>query len=166
MTESLNDDQTPRSYLKAVTLTYTAMLVAQVFFGAFVLYQKSSSDNTFQSADHVFIYVVPLVAIACFTASKLIFKMMVAKAKAQQSLKNILKVYQGALLVRLALLEGASFIGIVAYLLTGNVVLIAVSGLLVAYFLTLRPTKEQLLNDLDLSFHHKMQFDDEDKTLE
>ena len=166
MTNSLNQDQTPNSYLKALTVTYTAMLVAQVFFGAFVLYQKSSGDGSVHSPDRVFIYLVPFVAIACFTASKLIFKTIVAKAKAQESLKNVLKVYQGALLVRLALLEGASFIGIVAYLLTENVVLMAVPGLFIAYSLTLRPTKKRLLNDLELSFKHNLQFDDEDKVLE
>lgn len=70
--------------------------------------------------------------------------------------------YQTALIIRFSLLNGASLFGIVCYMQTGNLLFIIISGLLALYFLSLRPTKDKIENDLNLSYEDKILFDSRD----
>jgi len=55
--------------------------------------------------------------------------------------------------------------GIVVYMRTSNFLYLIISGVLMLYFLTQRPTKDKIENDLNLSYEDKIQFDSADTPL-
>jgi hypothetical protein len=98
------------------------------------------------------------VALSSFIASNFIFKQLLNNIAQKNTLREKLMAYQSALIVRYALLEGASLFGIVCYLLTGNLLFLLISGGLVLYFVTIRPTKSSIQNDLNLSYEDQTEF--------
>ena len=62
-----------------------------------------------------------------------------------------LDAYRAALILRYALLEGPSMFAIVVYLVTGGIIFILLAALIVFYFVTIRPNKENVIKDLDLN---------------
>jgi hypothetical protein len=58
--------------------------------------------------------------------------------------------YRAALIVKLALLEAPSFFTVIAYLLTGNYIYLGIVLILLIVFLLYTPTKEKLINELEL----------------
>ena len=166
MTNYQSPEQTPRKFLKTLSLLHAALLGAQILFAGVVLLLNSDRDIGTQASDNVFLYVVPVMSGMSFLLSRFLFSSLVAKARAKDSLKEILVAYQGAFLVRLALLEAPSLFAIVTYFVTGNIILLAVSGLIILYFLTLAPSKQKVESDLNLSYNHKLEFDKSDQIIQ
>ena len=63
--------------------------------------------------------------------------------------------YQTALIIRCAFSEGASLLGIVAFLITGNLVYLLLTGLNIIYFIWIRPTKQKIEDELNLGYEEK-----------
>jgi len=87
--------------------------------------------------------------------SNFMFKKQLDLAVAKSSLNEKLGGYQTALIIRFALLEGPSLFGIVSYLLSGNLLFLAISGLIILYFITIRPTRDKVETDLNLDYQEK-----------
>ena len=153
--------QTPQSYLKLISIIHIAMFIGQLLFSLAVL--SITPQKGIDVTNTVFLFVVPAVAIGCFALSAFLFKTNLNIAVNKVTLKEKLMLYQSALITRFAPLEGASLFGIVTYMQTGNLLFIIISGLLALYFLSLRPTKDKIENDLNLSYEDKMLFDSENQ---
>jgi hypothetical protein len=98
------------------------------------------------------LFVVPFMAISCFVLSIFMYKQQLNLATNKDSASNKLVAYQTAMIVRCALLEGPSLFGIVSYLITGNLFFLIISGLIILYFISIRPTKDAVANDLNFSY--------------
>ena len=83
--------------------------------------------------------------------SFMIYKFKLSRYRKEQSLKFILEGYRKAFLLRLALLEGATVLGLIAYLFTGRILLAVLSGFTLAFMFILRPSVEEVKSEFDLS---------------
>jgi hypothetical protein len=142
----------PKTFLKTISIIHLALMMGQVLFGIVVFTQVHTITFNLKDTHDPFLLVVPIMAIGSFTASVIVFKQLLNAATAKEPLSAKITAYQSALIVRFALLEGASLFGIVTFLLTGNLLFIGISGLLVLYFLIIRPTKDKVQTDLNLSY--------------
>jgi uncharacterized membrane protein len=79
------------------------------------------------------------------------------KAVNTTGLNAKLSNYQIAVIVRMALLESASLFAIVVYYLTGNFLYLLIAILLMIYGVVIRPTAENIADDLLLTYDEKMQ---------
>jgi len=121
-------------------------------FGLVTFYLRSTQAAEEESElSQLFLVLVPLVAVAGIAASFQVFKLMVKKAREHPDLKSKVSRYGSALIVRYALLEAPSLLGIIAFFLTDNYLFLAISGLIVALFFVIRPTKAKLEQDLELT---------------
>jgi hypothetical protein len=154
--------QTPRAYLKQISIIHIALFTGQLLFGLVTLFITPQKGIDITNTNDPFLYVVPIVALGSLAASAFLFKLNLNMAIDKDSLNGKLMLYQAALIVKLAPLEGASLLGIVSYMLTGNLLFIIISGLMALYFLSLRPTKDKIANDLDLSYEDKLLFDNQE----
>lgn len=154
--------QTPQSYLRTISIIHIALFMGQLLFGLVALIIMPQKGINITNTRDVFLFVVPIMAIGAFAASIFLFKKNVDLAINKNSLKEKLMQYQTALIIRFSLLNGASLFGIVCYMQTGNLLFIIISGLLALYFLSLRPTKDKIENDLNLSYEDKILFDSRD----
>jgi len=154
--------QTPKSYLKVNSIIHLALFMGQLLFGVLVMLEVPQKGIDITNTNNPFLFVVPVVAIGSLILSTILFKKNLGMAINNPTLKGKLMGYQTALITRFAPLEGASLFGIVAYLQTGNLLFILITGLIMLYFLSLRPTKDRIANDLNLSYEDKMLFDSDE----
>ncbi|HRH49803.1 MAG TPA: hypothetical protein PLP23_13700 [Panacibacter sp.] len=144
--------ETTPAYLKAFTILFFALLLGQLLFAliAFVLVFTGSFSGTDKETEKVFVYMVPLLQISLFIAAHTIFKKRIEPTKAGNNLPEKLAAYRALYILRFALIEGATLFAIIAYLVTG----VALIGVFIAIgilsFLTLKPSKEKLVKELEL----------------
>ena len=147
---------TSKDYFKAILVVHIAFIIGLVFFGLIsFLLQLKGFGSIGQEINTAFIYLVPIIAIGGIIGSKLIFKRKLNDCSNKSNLYEKLTEYRSALIIKFAIIEGATFISIISYLLTGDLILLAIAGLLIIVFLTYRPTKEKLFFDLELSHSEK-----------
>ncbi len=142
---------TSGSYIRELNLLYLGLLVGQCIFAAITLYLNLGL--LFQPDDslsNVFIFIIPLFVLNGFVTGNYLYRIRLKKLKTLPSLSQKLAEYKSIFIVRLALLEGASLFAIVAYLLTANLVFMAMCGLVIAYFLTLKPGVNRLAVEFEL----------------
>jgi hypothetical protein len=152
---------TPTTFVKTNQIIHLALLIGQLMF-AVVTYVITSSKGiinfTFINNDP-FTYVAILLAMGGFFLGNFLFRQELNNASEKNSLREKLMSYQAGLIKKLAPMEGASLFSIVIFMLTGNLFFLVITGLVILYFITLRPTKEMIGNDLNLSYDEKMQMD-------
>ena len=148
-----NSKQTSGEHLRSLIIVFYGLLIGQVFFGLISFFLVSTNHFNLEGADlrHVFIYLVPVFVLAGFSFSHLIFKNRLKAIDSKSSLLMKLTAYRAVLIIRYALLEGPTLFAIVVYLVTGDILFILLAALMVVYFITLRPTKEKVIRDLDLN---------------
>lgn len=158
---------TSGAYFKSMQIVYYALFAGPLFMGIilFFLYQTGSLAATAQDLRDIFIYIVPLFAVGGLVSSNLMFRSLLTKIKSRQTLKEKMTEYRSALVVRYALLEGSSFFSIVAYLLTGDILFLGIAGLIILYFLLLKPTIARAVKDLELNPDDEHSLNDPDKVI-
>jgi len=141
----------PNPYLKTISIIHIALTIGQLLFASLAFIKNGSTKFELNLNDTFFIVEVILVTSSVI-ASNFLFKQNLDKARQQTEVSGKLTRYQSALIIRYALLEGPSLFGIVVYMITGNVFFLAISSALILYFLFLRPTKQMIKDDLQLSY--------------
>lgn len=147
-----------KAYLKLLVIIHLALAFAQTVFAAVSFAQHQKTKMIVDPAnDFMFIPFIATLAMAFFMGPFL-YKKLLGQATGKP-LAVKLNQFKSAIIVRYALLEGASMFGIVIYFLSGNFFYLLISGLIIVYFFTLRPTKEKIEKDLNLDYKEKEEFD-------
>ena len=153
-TNSLQD-QTPKQYLRSMQLVHIALLVGMIVFAGVTYYMNPSTEVNF-SESGAFLFVVPIVILLGILIGNFIFKKLINRTFKQNSLKTKLDNYLSALIIKFAFIEGPS-------LLAGNLVYLLFAVALMIYFFTLKPSKQSIINTLNLTGDLKTQFDKENE---
>jgi len=67
--------------------------------------------------------------------------------------------------VKYALAEGPSFFAVVAYLLTGNMIILGIAVAIIAYFATMWPTVGKMSSEMNLTPDEKMKLENQETQL-
>lgn len=148
-----------KTYLRANSILHFALLAGQIMLAIVFITLTGKTEIILNSEGDLFFILVPASALVAIFISGFMFKKLLVQANSKSSLSEKLGLYRPALLVRFAILEGASLFGIVAYFLNANLFYVFVSAFVMAYFFTLRPTKEKLEVDLQLDYKLKEEFE-------
>ncbi len=143
---------TSQQYFQTQTIIHLALIAGQVLFGAVTLYLRLNASETAATPElrQLLMYIVPVAAAAGVFASFQVFKWLLKKAKEKSILPQKIAAYGSAMIVRYAVLEAPSLLGIVAFYLTGDYAFLTISGLIIAFFFIIRPSKEKLIQELKL----------------
>jgi hypothetical protein len=144
---------TSGNFIKSFQLIYYALIAGQLLFMflTLVLIRFLGFDTEGQDLTRIFMLIIPVFVVAGIYSSNLIFKSRLNIAKGNSQLMDKLVVYRAASIIRYALLEGPSLLAIIIYLLTGSLFFIGLSGIIILFFFTIRPTKDKIVNDLELN---------------
>ncbi|MCQ0111704.1 hypothetical protein [Zhouia amylolytica] len=153
------DTITPKEFLKTIGIIYLALLTGLIGFGIYIFLQKESWQFKFNNESDPFFYLVPLLAISGIFMGQYLFNKQISTTNDKESLREKLSGFQAAAILQYALIEGPAMLGLVASLKTGNLLYITISGLLILYFIMLRPGKERIEKHLRLSQELKKQFE-------
>ena len=148
--------QTPNTFLRTIKIIHLALVAGQVLFALTVIVVSKRIVINVRDTQDPLVYAVPAFAVICFILSNLLFKkMLVGINNPDSSLKKKMAMYQTALMIRLALLEAPSLFGTVAFFLTGLLMFLVISALMVAYFIYIRPTDDNVKEALALTYSEK-----------
>lgn len=100
---------------------------------------------------HYFIGVLLMAFALGMLGHKAIASKRMEAIKKQKELTAKTAGYRSVLILRWALIEGPSFLGIVFYTLSGSIVLLVLIVLLVGFFITLKPGIDKMINEMELS---------------
>lgn len=133
--------QNVQAFIKTYQIIFFALLAGPIMFGLVAFYLQNTgnmpSEPTLEAS---LLYAVPALAMAGAAGSIFIFKRILAGAKKKPTFGTKIRAYGSANIVRMALLEGPTMFGIVAYLLTGNLLFIGIAVALLAFCATLKPS--------------------------
>lgn len=155
---AINDKPT---LYRLVNTIFFALLAGQILFAAVVVFAVSKGKMAFTippSSDPL-LFVVPIMAVVSVVAGIFIFNQLLAKLNEKEDLPSRLQLYLSASIVRFALIEGVSLLGIVSGMLNNNLFYICISGLLVVYMISLRPTNYRIENDINFDLNSASVFD-------
>ncbi|MBI3135079.1 MAG: hypothetical protein HYZ14_10445 [Bacteroidetes bacterium] len=138
------------SQIKSLSIIHLALIAGQVFFAAVCIALTGKTEIILNPEGDIFFILVPAVAVFGLIGSNMIFKKLLDQAKQKTTDDEKISAYRSALIVRYALMEAPSLLGIVAYFLQGNLFYLFISGFIILFFMTARPTKEKTEMDLNI----------------
>jgi hypothetical protein len=115
-----------------------------------------------ESITQALFIVVPIFMIGAFVASNILFKKRIEIAKGKNNLIGKMAEYRGAIILKLAPLEGGSFFSIIAFFITGNIIFLSLSALIILMFILNQPTKEKAIADLELNYDEENELNNPD----
>ena len=158
--------QTSREYIRSLILVYFGLLTGQIVFAVITFaVNKQLMEPMAEDLRVVFIYIVPVFVINGFVTGQLIYRNRLRKIKRLDTLASKLGEYKSAFMIRLAMLEGAFLFAIIIYLLTADLIFMGMSGIIIAYFLVLRPTIDRISADMELNSTERMKLEREDEII-
>lgn len=138
------------SFLKTMRIIFFALLAGQLIFIAIAFFIVTNNPPQSQ-ADDMFNIIVPILVGSGLFISNFMFRQLLGKIKYDSSFEIKLEAYRSALIIRYALLEGPSIFSTVAFLLSGNIIFLAFSGVMILAFMMNMPNRNKATQDLNLS---------------
>ncbi|EJL71115.1 hypothetical protein [Chryseobacterium populi] len=150
--------QTPAYFFKVLPFIFLAFLGGMVTMGTMIYVMSPVTDVNFD-LKNPFLAIMLIVMIGGIFGSNLMYNSLKNKIEIQDSTESKVTKIQRAIIMRFAFVEGPALLGIVFYLKEVNLVFLMLSAMMVLYFLTLRPSKEKILNDMNLTSDERREFE-------
>jgi len=141
-----------KNFFTTMTIVYFAPAVAMLLFSGVVyfLHQQGQVEGSDMDAD-IFRYMLYVLTPAAVIAGHFVFRHLVSNVSATLSLREKLGKYQAGFLVRGAFIEAPGLLGVVAAMLTQDMMFLVFPVVLLGVFLYWRPQPESIAEDLQLS---------------
>jgi len=144
--------QSSQSFFKMLQRLHLFLVIGVVLFLAISIYLVESGGlGEDEEMIEIFQYFVPIFAMICIIASRFMFNKRRATLASAKTLQEKTEGYQAALIVKWALIEGASLFAIITFMLTGNYGLGTIAFIMLMYLILQRPNLESALEDMNLS---------------
>ncbi|MFN8257357.1 MAG: hypothetical protein U0W24_16810 [Bacteroidales bacterium] len=160
--------QTTKDFFRANDILFFALLGGQVMFSLIMLGLLLTEDNVVQADANfvnILLVVVIFISATSVVASIKVYQLKLQSIPATVTLAEKLVQYRSACIIRWALLEFPSFLAIIASFLTGSIIFLALAGIVMVYFYTIKPTPEKAANDLNLDMNERIKITDPDSLL-
>lgn len=148
----------PRNFLKTLSVLHLALCLGLVAFACFVFW-KNGSFQAILDYENVLVYLVPVLGAAGYFLSQYIYGNLIRQIDQNRSLSAKLGQFMTASIIKYALLEGASFLALLAYFFSGNAMFFVIGLFLLIYLYFQKPSKNKVLNELPLTFEEQKLFD-------
>jgi hypothetical protein len=150
--ENKNIPNNFKALKQQITIIHGALLMGLLMFGAVVFYTNQTTWNFQFPGEHVvFLFVLlPLLAIT-IPLSRIISAKRIETIADKKSTSDKVMALTSAYIIRYALIEGPTLFAIVVAMLSHNTLYLFMAGLAILYFITQRPTKQSIKQDLALT---------------
>jgi hypothetical protein len=153
-----------KQYFFTLNIVYYMQAFA-VFFFALVVWYLLSLANQPIANDNMWLVVVPIVMITGLSGAYFIFKLQLGKIDKSLPLKAKMPKYANALIIRSALLELPGLFASIAAYMSGQLMHLAGAMMIFMIFMLLRPTKDNIGQDLQLSQKERGELDKDDAVI-
>jgi hypothetical protein len=131
-------------------ILFYALFAGQAMFLIVVSYLLRTSGPTAPDLASSLQIALPLTTLAGVFGSGFLFKFYLKIASAASNDTDKINKYRTALLIKLALLEGANIFAIIAYMLTASNLALVISVCLLILFILNKPSLDKMKEDMDL----------------
>lgn len=142
----------PNEILKSSLIIFYALLAGQIIFLLISLYLVSvgiiqtNPDFSLPLTFVILIFLSPLLL-----AGPIIYRKLISKNFDNiKSIEQKLILYRQGMIIKLAMVEGASIFSIVCFLITGNFLFVIITILLISLFFLHKPTLEKFASDFNI----------------
>jgi hypothetical protein len=130
-------------------IIFYALFAGQSAFLLVAAYLIKTSGPTNPDLSSTFQIILPVFTIASVVGAMLLPKIILGTIAEVSDEQKIIK-HRASLLVRWALLEGANIFSITVYLLTGSIIALVISALLLVLFILNKPSSDKTKEELGL----------------
>jgi len=151
------DTSTPtktKEALRAINVFFYSMIGGMLMFTLIVFALNSLEKPVLVDESLVrifFVMVVVIAGLSILIATRLYKKRIAVASTSSLALMDKLNIYRSALIIYLALCEGAGLFAVIVYFLTGYKLLLIVIAVVALAMLLKRPEKSKIFNELQLS---------------
>lgn len=137
---------------KQIRIIFFALIAGQIFYMTLALF-IAGNDLISASLDYnsLFGFIIPVIIIILVISSKLLYRRLLSQQPRETSLDEKIKSYRTLNIIKFALLEGANFISITFYMLTGDFLYIGMSIIVLALNFIYFPGMEKFIEDFELT---------------
>ena len=145
-----------KNQLKTINIiNYSLMAGLLLFFVVVIFVIQSNEMNINEKLDKIFTIIVSVYGLIAMFVARLIFNLIISKYSIGTNVEDNIIKYKSSKIVSWALLESGCVLALVATLFTSNYLYVAVFIFLLGYFYMLRPSRQSLINDLQLDSKEK-----------
>ncbi|MFB6340923.1 hypothetical protein ACE1ET_04350 [Saccharicrinis sp. FJH62] len=156
--------QTSKQFFRTINTLFFALFAGQLIFAGIVIFLQSGVDLSFRfpGSEDMLTIVGIVIAIIELFVSRLMYRIQINKIKKDSVLSYKLAIYQTAVIIKLALIEGASLFLIVSFLLTANPIALIFLAIMFIQFYLFKPSREEAIRDLQLDYNETAQVNNPD----
>ncbi|GAB0155573.1 hypothetical protein CHRYSEOSP005_08340 [Chryseobacterium sp. Alg-005] len=153
-----NENATPASSLKGINIIFFGLLLGMVAMGSMIYITNPTENFSFDFKNPLLILTLIMMITGVFV-SGFLYNSLKSKIEKNDSLNSKISKIQQALLIRFALIEGPALLGIILYLKESNLAFLMLSAMMILYFITLKPSKSKLADDMDLTSEQRREIE-------
>lgn len=144
---------TSQAYFQTLFILWAAMLMSHVSMTGVAIYLSLMGELPPSDPETAMpiIYALAGVGAGCLGAAVVLPNSLIAKAADKSGLKDKLRGFQTASIIRFALLEAPSLMGLVGVMLTGELLFLTACGASAVMLAVFMPSKQRAIEGLRLS---------------
>ncbi|MEO6135799.1 MAG: hypothetical protein ABIP35_11645 [Ginsengibacter sp.] len=140
--------------IKTMVILHSALLFGQVLFitvASIVVFFSQTIDPVLADYSYELIVISLIAGLVSFMISKTVFQKKLNNIKQGQiTIQEKVEYYRSASILRWAIIEAATLLTIVLFLLTQHYFIMAIASALIIIFFSKRPSLEMVAADLSI----------------
>jgi hypothetical protein len=140
-----------KQFFFTLNITYYMQAVAVAAFALVVAFLISQNTQPPIEDNNTWVTLVSVILISALVMAYFVFRFLLSKINPSLRLQEKMPRYARAILVRSALIEIPGLLASIAAYLTGSLHFLAISLLIFLIFVIMRPTRNTISQDLNLS---------------
>jgi len=145
---------TSKAFFRTLTVIHAALMMGIVSFTTVVLLIRNDnqvSSGFDENSMLIFIVISAILTLLGGIGNKIAYTTFVKGAQKKETLSAKMQAWQVACIIRMALLEGSALFTVVIFLLSGQYYFLIFTLILLALMLTVKPSKQKAIDDLQLN---------------
>lgn len=155
-------DQNGKQYLRGVSIIFYGIMGGMAMFLAAILFITTTPEQENRSENpQVYYALLGGLFLIAFLVRRFWKPRRLETIRAMGTIKEKLNNYRSLLVIQMATAEIIFMFSSIFYMLTHQVFFVGISAGIIATYLLLRPSKDNLIDELDLSDDEIILFEDE-----
>jgi len=159
------DENSPtnlKADLRSNSILFYALITGVIMFLVIIIALIKFAGN-FSKVDDSFgrilLITASVIATICLIAAFLNYKKVMSQILPGSPLAERSNIYRSGLIRFSALCEGAALFSVIGFFLTGDFRFVLIIAILLLAMLSKRPTKQRMIDELQLNWQEQQQFD-------
>ncbi len=146
------DDNNISEQFRVTGIIYGVLIFGLITFFAIALFiVENKNIEPIQSINEIFKFLIPIAGFAVMFLARSIYNKNISSVNFSEDLLAKITKYRTIKIIQWAQIESGAFLSLVGFILTGNYLYAIVFLFLLGYLILIKPSKEQFINDLNIS---------------